>query len=161
MKSLKFAVLALAIAAASPAAAAPQPDLARAQALLAAGEYGPAGDIYDAALARDPTNLAALLGGAKLNLQLESFDRALLYAQAAVRVSPQNADALVARGLALAGLQQNDKARADFDKVLAQGPHAKALEGRAWLWADAGDRHRLALPAQVEELIAGGDQRID
>lgn len=163
MKSLKFVALALVLAIASPAAAAPDPDLARAQSLQAAGDYDRAADIYDAVLARDPSNLAALLGGAQTSLEFELFDQALAYADAALRVAPNSADAFAARGLAYAGLKQNDKARADLERALAQGPHAKALEGRAWLWSAAGDHERAvedfraayrADPKRVDPLVS-------
>lgn len=167
MKSLSFAVLALAITIAAPASAAPAQDLARAEALFAAGDYVAAAKIYDTVLAREPNNLDALLAVSEMSLDLEEYDNALAYAQAAVRVAPDNPDAVAARGWAYAAVGQTEKARTDFEKVLAEAPHTKALEGRAWLFNDAGDHVRAledfqaayrADPSQIGALVSSGHQ---
>lgn len=139
MKPLKPLVFALALACAPPALAATAPDIARAEAQFAAGKYAAAAKTYEAILARDPNNVEALVGLSTIFQYLDVPDSALKWAQAALRVAPDNNDALIARVNAWISLGENDKARADVDKVLKAGPHAEALNYRGYLLAEAKD----------------------
>jgi putative PEP-CTERM system TPR-repeat lipoprotein len=94
----------------------------RGDALLATNDVEGAKAAYDAALALQPANGAALSGLARLALVKQDLATAERYASEAVAKDPKNADVWMFRGGMLRGMNKPDEALAAFDKVLALRP---------------------------------------
>lgn len=143
MKRLIFIPFTATLLAAGPVAAVDySPATLRAIELLEAGK-GKAGlAALEAAAARNDVSALEML--ALIYLEAEQPEVALSQAEAAARLAPNDADVLVTRGKVFGALGQKDKARAEFDKVLASGSHAGALYERGQLRVEGGD-HETAL----------------
>lgn len=139
MNPLKAVVLALALAAAQPVLADSSPDVQRARALLEAGKSDEAAAALEQAIARNQSDVEALVMLSELYAYSEMYDEALAQAQAAVAVAPKDSSALYARGRAWMLKEDNAKAKADFDAVLAQGPDGPALVDRGHVKGKMGD----------------------
>ena len=141
MKRLVLIPLAAALLAASPVAAIDySPATLRAIQLLEADKGKEGLAALEAAAARNDVSALDML--ALIYLEADQPDVALTQAEAAVRLAPGDAQVLVTRGKAFAALSQRDKARADFDKVLAAGPDASALYERGALLSNSGDHEK-------------------
>ena len=87
MNPLKAVVLALALAAAQPVLADSSPDVQRARALLEAGKSDEAAAALEQAIARNQSDVEALVMLSELYAYSEMYDEALAQAQAAVAVA--------------------------------------------------------------------------
>lgn len=141
MKRLVLIPLAAALLVASPVAAIDySPATLRAIELLEADKGKEGLAALEAAAARNDVGALDML--ALIHIEANQPDVALTQAEAAVRLAPGDAQVLVTRGKAFAALGQLDKARADFEKVLAAGPDASALYERGALLSDSGDHEK-------------------
>lgn len=94
----------------------------RGDSLLATNDTDGAKAAYDAALALQPANGAALTGLARLALVKQDLPTAERYASEAVAKDPNNPEVWMFRGGMLRGMNKPDEALAAFDKVLALRP---------------------------------------
>ncbi|MFC4929441.1 XrtA/PEP-CTERM system TPR-repeat protein PrsT [Massilia sp. GCM10023247] len=94
----------------------------RADALLATNDLDGAKAAYEAALALQPANGAALTGLARLALVKQDLPTAERYAVEAVTKDANNPEVWMFRGGMLRGMNKPDEALAAFDKVLALRP---------------------------------------
>ena len=94
----------------------------RGDSLLATNDLDGAKAAYEAALALQPTNGAALTGLARLALVKQDLPAAERYASEAVAKDPNNPEVWMFRGGMLRGMNKPDEALAAFDKVLALRP---------------------------------------
>jgi putative PEP-CTERM system TPR-repeat lipoprotein len=94
----------------------------RGDAMLATNDPDGAKAAYEAALALQPANGAALTGLARLALVKQDLPAAERYATEAVAKDPNNPDVWMFRGGMLRGMNKPDEALAAFDKVLALRP---------------------------------------
>jgi tetratricopeptide (TPR) repeat protein len=99
--------------AAAPAAAA----LEEAAALYAKNENAKALDAYDRAIALDPSRAAAHLGRCRTLARLTRHDDAVAACGEAIRLEPQNWEALRDRGHYLVNLNRLDAALGDLEKA--------------------------------------------
>ncbi|MGX4641084.1 XrtA/PEP-CTERM system TPR-repeat protein PrsT [Massilia sp. SYSU DXS3249] len=94
----------------------------RGDALLATNDQEGAKAAYEAALALQPANGAALTGLARLALVKQDLPTAERYASEAVAKDANNPEVWMFRGGMLRGMNKPDEALAAFDKVLALRP---------------------------------------
>ena len=94
----------------------------RGDALLATNDLDGAKAAYEAALALQPANGAALTGLARLALVKQDLPTAERYAVEAVTKDANNPEVWMFRGGMLRGMNKPDEALAAFDKVLALRP---------------------------------------
>lgn len=135
---VKRAALALLLAAVPLAAQRSAADSAWAR-----GDYGRARPLYEAALAADSSDAAALHRLAILDAWDGKFDRALVRFARLRRLAPRDGDAMVDQARTYAWAGRNAAALALYDSVLASDPNrADALAGRARAVAWSGDLAR-------------------
>lgn len=94
----------------------------RGDALLATNDTEGAKTAYEAALALQPANGAALTGLARLGLVKNDLPTAERHASEALAKDPSNPEVWMFRGGMLRGMNKPDEALAAFDKVLALRP---------------------------------------
>lgn len=108
---------------------------------LSALNEDPEGELkaYDAALAADPKNAAAVINKAIYYADRENWTKALEQYQIAVAAQPERSDLHVGLADTLTNLDRLDAARAAYDRALKLDPkRVAAWRGRAWLNRLAG-----------------------
>lgn len=133
---LAMMMAAAAVVLASPGALAQRPAVkpqstalqASGDAQIRAGNPTFAIDLYEAALAVDPKNVAAYVGIGKASEALQLPGKALSYYRRALSIDPNNLDALQAQGIGLAGKGQVPRARETLERIrkLCKAPCASA-----------------------------------
>ena len=97
-------------------------DAGSAEQLFAGAKFNQAHAAFDAAIKRDPKNIAARLELIRTSLRLDNWKNALTEGQSAVAAAPQNADAHGLLGMALMRGGRPQKAEAEANKALALNP---------------------------------------
>lgn len=103
---------------------------------LSALNEDPEGELkaYDAALAVDPKNTAAVINKAIYYADRENWTKALEQYQIAVAAEPERADLHVGLADTLSNMNRLDAARSAYDRALKLDPkRVAAWRGRAWL----------------------------
>lgn len=98
------------------------PVLQNAAALLRAGKFAEAAQLYSEILRRDPNQVEALHWLGMLHLQSGRPDEALQLLNRAIAIKPDYVDALGNRGSALLRMGRPADALADFDKIITARP---------------------------------------
>ena len=105
------------------------------------------------ALARNPEHVPALVALSSLCLRRHAFDEAAKWADEAVRLTPEQADALAARGDVRLELGRLAEARADFNRVAEKVPGLAAQSRLARLRFLEG--HPAEAATLLEQALAG------
>ncbi len=109
---------------------------------------------YGARLDRDPRDLEALLGMARLNLQRQDVKAAIDYYKRALEIDPGNPEALAHFGLILVQAGEPDVALTAFDRALTRNPNdPRALWGKGSTLYEAKQDYAGAIEAW-ERLLA-------
>lgn len=141
MKALIFAALAAAVVAAGPAVAVENsPATLRGIALFERDKAAEGLAVLEAAAAQN--DVSALTFLAMIYSEANMPERALTQAEAAVRLAPTDPDTLLVRAAVYRGMGQDDKARADYERILAAGPNVSAYFQRGLMASDAGDHEK-------------------
>ena len=116
-------------------------DLREAKQLAASGQHEAAGRIYQAALAKNPDDLEALIGAAYNYSWAKEYQLAQKKFEAALAIDPKNAEALVGKGYNFAWNGHFDAAKHAFLTLEQQQPgNVEARKGLGYvqLWSGNG-----------------------
>ncbi|MBK7935928.1 MAG: tetratricopeptide repeat protein [Lewinellaceae bacterium] len=139
-------------------------NLADAKRLAEAGRHFEAEKIYNAALAKNPDNLEALIGAGYNYSWAKQHDQAREKFEAVLAINPDNAEALVGKGYNLAWAGQYAAAKYPFQALERLQPgNAEARKGLGYvyLWQGNGlvaidyfEKLILEYPKEIEYYIA-------
>lgn len=139
-------------------------DLAEAKRLAQAGQHFEAEKIYNAALAKNPDDLEALIGAGYNYSWSGAHDQAAIKFEVALALDPDNASALVGKGYNLAWSKEYAAAKYPFlklEKLQPGGAEARKGLGYVYLWQGNGpvaidyfEKLVLDFPDDIEYYIA-------
>lgn len=139
-------------------------NLAEAKRLAETGQHAAAEKIYDAALAKNPDNIEALMGAGYNYSWWKQHEKARQQFEAALAIEPANADALVGQGYNAAWAGQYEVAKNYFQKLEQLQPGSTEAQkglGYVALWSGKGQAAEryfenliLANPKEIEFYIA-------
>lgn len=92
------------------------------QALLAAGKFDSAQDMFETALAVDPRNRAAYVDMARVAERQKLFGKAIRLTNKALAMEPNDPDAIAVQGEAMVGLGAVARAQANYARLQAICP---------------------------------------